>query len=765
MKRIVLMMISLLLCLSMASASALSKTLMEPQSDTEYFNVQSGCLVGDTAYFMISGRDGDGLYQWKQGMDAPEMLCGNMVRSTNYGLDTDLNELAAGMADSDVDPIHAYSTLFTDGERLMSLNYLNGLVFSIKVEDGKAVYEDIVTLKDLSLFTHKEEDWSYVPSENGMAVVGNKLLTQITDWDNAGYETSRVVVADLTTGNVTAAKVEFSKALVAGKDGKALIVCRDDMNAYKEDGTIERPVIVLYDPESDTAQEAGKLDVEYLSGSIGYSAEFDAVMYLKANRIMGHSLTTGEAKQYGFVVTSNYTNIPLLMMGDTMLISGWSGITARDVNDDFSTERYLNLYSTWNDAGRRLFSERYPNVPVYDSESYYSTMEALNQAMISGDDAMDILSMTVSYSSFLTMRDKGYCADLSGDPELVAAVERMYPCFRETVTDKNGKLVAIPVNGYSWGWYVNKYAMEALGLTMDDIPTNFVDLCAFINRFNAELADENDEYTLFEYVGNIKEWLFPEVLQAYMGWCTANGKDVTFNTPEFREVMTALEGIHSENIKVSDWENDVYYMGLFSNGQQVIGNFDIQDEYYRFVPMTIVPNAEFSAGVELNVMFINPRTKNMDLALEMLKCMLEGMNDHDKHVLFMDETEPVVNPYYDDIVRGEEEYIKSLRETLESCEESEKQEVQSYLDNELAYVERYREQWKYTISPEAIERYLTELAPHMYVSKPTFLTGNADDAMSELNTLIERYNAGQITLDQFIREADNKMFMIRMENY
>ena len=53
----------------------------------------------------------------------------------------------------------------------------------------------------------------------------------------------------------------------------------------------------------------------------------------------------------------------------------------------------------------------------------------------------------------------------------------------------------------------------------------------------------------------------------------------------------------------------------------------------------------------------------------------------------------------------------------------------------------------------------------MYVKKPTFLSGTQDSVSPELRTLMDRYQAGQIKLEQFIRDADNKIMMMQMEDY
>lgn len=761
MKKIALILAALLLCLSIVSAGAENMSLLLPSTDNSYIDMVSACTVGDSAYFLAVDSGIACLYRWQPGMEKEEVMIADVDLATNL-LNMSETEISEFGADSQTERIRAFSILFSDGERLLNLDIFSGQVFSVALENNEQVYTDVVTLQSTDLFLHKSEDYVYFPGVSGIACAGGKLIVHIQDWTDDGSEDTRLVVVDLTTGEVTRSSIPFVKALCSGPDGQAVIVTRDDVTAWHDDGTMDMPVVSLYDPAADTTRPVGEMSIDYLYGAVGYSAQYNAMMYVYNNRIMGYSLSDGTAKQYGFVIDSGYSRCNLLTLADSLIIPGWSGALVRTISGDFSSDRYLNMYAAWGDEGRALFSKRNPDIPVYDSEAYFDSIEALNQAMVAGEDALDILCMDVSYSSFLTMRDKGYCADLSGYPDLVAAVERMYPQFKEIVTAKDGTLRAIPVSANSYGWYVNTLVMEQMELTMDDIPTNFVDLCSFISDFNDNRADDLDEVTLFPYFSNVKEYLFSLALDDYMGWCMAHGRDITFNTPEFRAVMTAIEGLHTDRLKYSDWEHDVYYSGLFEVGNAVVGYFGI-DPTYRLLPLTLTSDTDFVTGVDLRVMFVNPRSKNLDLAMEMLQCELEGMPATNQHTLFTDVIEPVENPYYEQNLQMERDYLEQLRETLANADESEKQEIQVMIDNAQSFIDRYADTWRYDISPENIDHYLNHLVPCMYVAEPTFLR-TPDEASSEMTSLVNRYTDGQISLDQFIREMDNKMFMIRMEN-
>ena len=51
------------------------------------------------------------------------------------------------------------------------------------------------------------------------------------------------------------------------------------------------------------------------------------------------------------------------------------------------------------------------------------------------------------------------------------------------------------------------------------------------------------------------------------------------------------------------------------------------------------------------------------------------------------------------------------------------------------------------------------------MQQPTFLNSSSSDKNAELQTLMDRYTAGQINTEQFIKEADKKLRMMQMEDY
>ena len=82
----------------------------------------------------------------------------------------------------------------------------------------------------------------------------------------------------------------------------------------------------------------------------------------------------------------------------------------------------------------------HPELNVTLASNYPQTMEELTTAMVSGTGSIDVFSLNTDANPVARLIDKGYAADLSGYPELMAVAGRMDARFTESVM-RDGKLV------------------------------------------------------------------------------------------------------------------------------------------------------------------------------------------------------------------------------------------------------------------------------------------------------------------------------------
>ena len=354
---------------------------------------------------------------------------------------------------------------------------------------------------------------------------------------------------------------------------------------------------------------------------------------------------------------------------------------------------------------------------------------------------MDVLRMSNDDTTLATLMNKGYCADLSGDADLMAYVDSLYPAFRDAVM-RDGKLYAIPVSAYSYdGWFVNLTVMEDMGLTVEDLPTNFVELCAFANRWNDEWVEEYPSYTLVSYVEDYKQQMFYWMFSGYVSYCQAENIELRFDTPVFRELMAALESLDVEELNrganLPNEDETNYRAGLFMEGYGVVGSFydpDKPNPASMLMPMTLTADTAWHPEVHMEVLFVNPRSVHTDAALRLIKEEITHLGDTYEHALRMDATDPVRYDYYDQWVANVQKNLDDARKALEEADEADKKEYESRVEVLEWNLEDVKAN-EYMISEGSIRYYQEQIAPAMFVSRPNIFA-LSEDASGELSTLL-----------------------------
>lgn len=784
MKKICLTAIALMLtmCLMTSAALAVDTSILRVDEETAEnggsFQIRSIVTVGDAAYLLVGNYDNPyapEIRRWKPGMEDAEAYLGGIL-FVGYFDTMESAEITVKDMELDADPIHGISQLFTDGERLMAYNHLNGLIFAIAEQDGKPVYEDVVTVKDPAVTYHVSEDYSYFVNPQMTACVGGKLLWLYSDWDEESSESFRRVLSfDLKDGSVSTVALEYPVYVIAYKDGKALVLDRDEKNAYDRERNTYRPWdLMLYDPAADKLEKVAEMsdgDNYWRPEYLIYSESMDALIYDRGTRVMGLFNQFKDEKQVGYLPMS-YVSTGA-MLGNHLVVTGNSeyGVLIRELSADFKADVYVNVYNGYMDRASRAFADDYPQIPVYSVTSANTDAVTLDLLMNAGPDAPDIMQLGMGRSSFARMAEKGYCADLSGYPKLAAFVADLYPVYRDAVTGPNGEIYAIPVSAYSSdGFFVNKEVMEAMGLTLDDIPTNLVDLCAFCTRWNDEFVDEYPNFTVMDCVSDYRSGMFDLIYNRYIAYCQANGLEIRFDTPVFREMIAAMEAMEigdlNDSLKTTNPEVSEYKQPLIWRGNMLVGRwgeFMSESSDIIFIPMGLTKDIGYNTAVELEVIFLNPKSQHKDAAVKLMEYMIDYIYDTDLYTLLSTKTEPVENEYYAEWLENEQNWIAELEENLANAPDEEKADWQTQLDGERAWFERYEPTMRYNLHPETIAAYREIILPYVFVASPSFMSTSDEATAKAFTSLTSQYKDGKINIDRFISEMDGKLMMMQME--
>lgn len=127
------------------------------------------------------------------------------------------------------------------------------------------------------------------------------------------------------------------------------------------------------------------------------------------------------------------------------------------------------------------------------------------------------------------------------------------------------------------------------------------------------------------------------------------------------------------------------------------------------------------------------------------------------------DNEPVENPYNKQFMEETEERIKKYEERLKTAKEEDRQLIEEEIKMNKESLEAFEKSMHYwDVPPQSIERYRS------FDGKWGIGANNplaVDDQLQQFfTTQKESYLNGEITIDSFINEVDNRIAMIELEN-
>lgn len=307
---------------------------------------------------------------------------------------------------------------------------------------------------------------------------------------------------------------------------------------------------------------------------------------------------------------------------------------------------------------------------------------------------------------------------------------------------------------------------ESLGLTEDDLPTSLPELYDFAANWVWDYGEEHPEISLFDLGSYSSQLLYSLLLNDYIAYMQKQGGELVFDTPVFRRLMEGFSAIDFEEIlSVQDQDEDTYWTpnALFSTSMSV-GYLGYQDERFQPLYLSLEEGGEPFIGMNLNVMTINPRTKRMDQALLYVSEYLDNLDKTSANiVLFPDHNDPVENDYYQSNLEDMQESLAKMQESLENASEENRAEIEQQIqwqEESIADWENYR----YSVTAEQIADYRENVAPLIYVIRQNVFLNADTSATSEINKLLMQYIEGAVNLDSLVRELDQRVRLMQLED-
>ncbi|NLO84070.1 MAG: extracellular solute-binding protein [Clostridiales bacterium] len=664
--------------------------------------------------------------------------------------------------------------LFELDGKLYGFNVQSGEWYLLVDEQGTFVQQKQDVTLDTSLFAFDEGEYSsYLQFKSVFGMDGWLYYAGISYAEIYSMRSGRI---NLETGEGKEFTTKAIKELVPYQDGMLLALIYDDSAMYSgsisTESLSQNAQLMVFDPQKDAAVSQVEITSETSMGGYGVAglcAGDKGVFYRDGARVKGMDMATGTSRISAYTGGSTYDgmNARAFYADGYYAYYSYEGLSCLMLDSESLLDGVLTIYGEMGGDSHKSFVKNHPEIPVDITTNSSSDLESLTQAMVSGDQTLDVLELYTTYMPVDRLIQKGYCLDLSEYTEITSRVEQMYPQFVDAIT-VDGKLYGVPINAYGTTFGVNMELWAELGLTEDDLPTSVCGLLEFISNWSYDYGDEYSEVQLFEF-NQIGDLLFSLILQQYMTYTAYTGEDLRFDTPEFREVMEAFEAIDFSELESASGEDDeqiYYYMqdSLFTMSQTVgmfYGNMRMNN--IQALPLPLLDGQDAVITTLLSVMIINPKSSRIDEAVKYVVNYLDNLDKNSANItLFPDHNEPLEADHYQSSVKSCNEAIEKTKAQLENADAENKAELEDQLtnlQNELELIESNR----YDASPEMLQDYRENLAPLLVAQGQNALYSAESAAVTEVNQLLLKYLDGAITLDQMIKDFDQRIKMMELE--
>ncbi|MDO4838602.1 MAG: extracellular solute-binding protein [Clostridia bacterium] len=426
------------------------------------------------------------------------------------------------------------------------------------------------------------------------------------------------------------------------------------------------------------------------------------------------------------------------------LVSGIAEESSADVT-------YLYIEGSNTNAIDQRFEAEHPNVVIrHVSSDTYEGM-TIYEAILSHLVTIDVCyaDNTSAAEAFL---NKGYALDLSQFPSLKNMADAMYEPIR-SFAYVNDALVMIPCDIQLN--YVMEYREAALteaGLTADDVPQTFTALLEMMIDWSREYGDKPDVVPiLFDESPHSELLLY--ALNAYITSYKKAGEELAFDTEEFRTLLDQVqEAAQASFVQTADYNPARLFMQV---GRTVPGIHTIT------FPLRENETPRFNGNV--SGWMIYSGSQHAELAAEYIAYRMSLLSDAENILLYDGQYEPVERDDFQEQKKSWEQRRSLLEQQLSvETDEVTKHDLEDQIQKVTENIENPSDTLRYAITVAEISFYQQDVIPNMGITYQNQITESSFTG-AWAQTLIKQYVNGVINKEAFIRELDQRVQMMRME--
>ena len=679
-------------------------------------------------------------------------------------------------------------SLFSDGDQLYGIeSWEKAVICPLAVEGDTVIISDGAAIDTEALMSAE----GYVESPmQTLGFMGRLYLIKRT-W-GANMELGLLSYDIEKGGEPQVHEAEFIWRLAPYQDGRLLALVMDPDESWDEKAKENKNyMLCAYDPQADSLEEIGDsgLAFSFESSGLAYNDASETI-YLQGKSEVYLRDSAGVSRIGAYLTPSQYggnSGDGLFLMGDgrIVLVRG-KDIAVRDADSGKLPETRLTIYGSYMDEVHQKTISALGGIPVsFMDNKWFESAQQLGQALVSGEDNIDILMISADYIDVNNLMSKGYAVDLSGRQALQDYVAGLYPMMQD-IGKYDGKLFMVPVDMSSNGLF-SYYTKLVEGVEGFELPRTYDELVSFIQQWNDGWGEEYPDYVPMQE-DDYKASMVRLAISMQKDLMAFQGKEFSYSDPQLKMMLEKAMALRTDDIAAKvDWESpdaqaqseaiyskapllQPYYWMELNNMNSALsgsdegmmigwGSGDKVFEVGREMPLQLAAREgeEPVAGISLTVMAVNPKSRNIDSAIAYMEEYLKNMDPARKTMLNPGLNDDIPNPNYEQEIKWMDESIAYYEEALKTAEGAEKTELENGYERMKKDMESRREQARYSVRKETIAFY-RELMENSYIRTYDPATNS-----QEMNSLISRLIQGQMPIDQFAMEADGKLRLMRLE--
>lgn len=730
MKKLICLVLALLISLLSAFAVHAEETGTVNLTDAHAYETAAClCFIEDTLYVLGSY----GVYEYK---DNELKTLVDLTDAYMYRYNQQRPEDVAGAAAWD----RIVGYLFTDGEVLYGLHPYTGQIF--KIEDGQL--NACAQIPGNLLYAAEEDFFREI---KGITYAGEKLILLLGTDTYDDYAKTEIVLIDLNDQKYQISEIKNVQSIAAGAAGKLLV--------YVE---AEQAAIWQYDIATDTLEkQLGQIENGLSpSGLAGYK---QSVVYLEGSKVMLVDENGNDLVKAYMPIQYAHTSTPSACSKNGMYAYPYSNyVFLRDVGiEGEAKQTVLTLMGNVSSKMIIDFTIQNPDIAVVTTESM--NPNELIQAAVSGDSGVDLFVLSAP-GDFYSMKEKGYISALNTSEKLLGEASKLYPAMKDVVFSGD-LLLGYPVSVSPKSWMINETKWHELNL--GDYPKTYSELFEKIEMWLNEYAADYPEYTLTDVQQMGLNTLVLSMVEEYIHENEASGKQLTFDTPSFREMMKCV----SDNAYLLSEENEQWGMPLLTSMYLGFGTcYTDSDLNAMILPPALDLNEDQSLYAEMDILAVNAASKNAEAAVRFVEFCVENLSNTARYEMEPELNEPVESSNYYVRVAELQDELKDLAQQLEEAEQETRYAIEEKILQAEAKLEQLEER-KWEIDSKSIEIYRSAAESLKVSHKSPLLLKGENGGYESLRSVVDKYCTQDFSdsdINALIVELDRVATMVYLES-